>query len=318
MRRSGRRAGVPMITGIVLLLSIALALLWANSPFSASYFQFQHAAEFWINDVLMGLFFLEVGLEIRASLTNIRHVALPVIAACGGVLAPALICLTFDHDAWAIPTATDIAFALGVLSLLGRAVPGNVRLFLLTLAVADDIGAILIIAVFYTSALSISTFVALGGVTLGMLLPSTRIQHAIHPWVSYGIMPLFALVNAGIVLGIPPSGPLMATTGVALALLIGKPVGVAGATWVAVRLGWGQMPTGMSWNWLWLIGLLAGIGFTMSLFIATLTFSDPLYLGAAKLGVLLGSTTAAVLGLCWGRRIPGHGRCGPSDQQAQR
>ncbi|MBR0742315.1 Na+/H+ antiporter NhaA [Bradyrhizobium japonicum] len=369
---------VEAISGIVLLVATAVALLWANSPFAHSYhdvwsltvplpfdgFTFKRPLHFWINDGLMTVFFLVVGMEIRrevyeGALSRFDQAILPVLAAFGGVIVPALIYLSFntaagrDHG-WAIPTATDIAFAVGVLALLGKSIPGNVRVFLLALAIIDDIIAVLIIALFYTSGLDPSGFAVaalgvvmafgfqrigfgsayayivpafivwagflmagvhptLAGVVLGLITPVRspspeivppiiRVETALHPWVAYAIMPLFALANAGVSFkGMELSGGAQfVTLGVALALCAGKPVGVIGATWLAVRTGWCRLAPDVTWGSVCLIGLLAGIGFTMSIFIAMLAFADKKLLDAAKLGVLFGSLISVTVGLGWG------------------
>ncbi|MDN5001452.1 Na+/H+ antiporter NhaA [Bradyrhizobium sp. GCM10027634] len=368
---------VEAISGIVLLTAAAAALLWANSPFAHAYhdiwhlqvplrlgaFAFDRSLHFWINDALMTVFFLVVGMEIRreiheGALSEFDQAILPVLAAVGGVVVPALIYLSFNgvterSQGWAIPTATDIAFAVGVLALLGRSVPANIRVFLLALAIIDDIIAVLIIALFYSSGLDPAGFavaalgvvIALGfqliglgsgyayvvpafivwagflmagvhptlaGVVLGLMTPVrsssseiappvVRVATALHPWVAYAIMPVFALANAGVSFkGIELSGGTqLVTLGVALALCAGKPVGVIGATWLAVRAGCRLAP-GVTWSGVCLIGLLAGIGFTMSIFIAMLAFADGGLLDAAKFGVLLGSLISMTLGLGWG------------------
>ncbi len=354
----------------------------------------------------MTVFFLVVGMEIRreiheGALSTARQAVLPVVAAAGGVIAPALIYLMLNADparahGWAVPTATDIAFAVGVLALLGRAIPANLRIFLLAVAIIDDVIAVLIIACFYSDGLDLAGFPIAGlgilmvlalqrigigaalpyvvpgaliwggllitgahptlaGVLLGLMTPVrprpmredpvevvsrvaselqgndavaakdgrtlarplhqlslaqreilppvVRVQAALHPWVSYGIMPLFALANAGVSLGgidLAARGPLHVLLGVALALVIGKPLGIVGVTWLMVRLRLGQLPEGVSWGGLLLIGLLGGIGFTMAIFIAMLGYTDESLLNAAKLGVLAGSLAAAFLGLGWG------------------
>ncbi|MEF0401079.1 Na+/H+ antiporter NhaA, partial [Pseudomonas aeruginosa] len=354
---------------------------------------------FVINDGLMTIFFLVVGMEIRreiheGALSNLRQASLPIMAALGGVAVPALIYVALNTDpsrlqGWAVPTATDIAFAVGVLALLGRSIPGNVRVFLLALAIIDDI-----IALFYSGGLDLSGFLVaamgilvvlgfqrmgvgsafayvlpgaivwtgllmtgahptLAGVVLGMLTPVlsrptrehpldmvayaaqklrnhddandthhlamplkqlrlaqrellppvVRVQTALHPWVAFGIMPLFALANAGVSMDgidLSAAGPQWVMAGVGLALLLGKPLGVVGVSWLMVRLGWCRLPPGVSWGGIVLIGLLAGVGFTMSIFIAMLAFDNETLLGAAKLGVLAGSLLAALLGLAWG------------------
>ncbi|MDP2016276.1 Na+/H+ antiporter NhaA [Hydrogenophaga sp.] len=408
---------IEAVSGIVLLVAAAVALIWANSPAAASYHALWHAPvsiglgsqvfsqslHFWINDALMAVFFLVVGMEIRreiheGALASLQLAALPLAAALGGVLVPALIYVALNTEptqlrGWAVPTATDIAFAVGVLALLGRSIPGNVRVLLLALAIIDDIVAVLIIAAFYSGGLDYSGLLVAGtgvlmvlglqqigvgsawayllpgavlwvgllqtgvhptlaGVVLGLMTPVLsgrmreqpldaarlaldelntrndptphelagplkqlrqaqrevmppviRVQMALHPWVAYGVMPLFALANAGVTLdGVDLSldSAQAVTVGVLLALVIGKPLGVIGASWLAVRLGWCRLPPGVTWSSVGLVGLLAGIGFTMSIFIATLAFIDANLLNAAKLGVLLASLVAAVLGLAWG------------------
>ncbi|MBK9252645.1 MAG: Na+/H+ antiporter NhaA [Proteobacteria bacterium] len=374
---------VEAVSGVVLLMAAAAALFWANSPFAQSYHAVWHAplligigerlisqpVHFWINDALMTVFFLVVGMEIRreiheGALSNPRQALLPIAAALGGVKVPALIYLAINHSAgqlqgWAVPTATDIAFAVGVLALLGRSIPSSLRIFLLTLAIIDDLIAVLIIAIFYSGGLQYGGFLVAGvgcllvlafqrvgvgsawayvlpgavvwggllmtgahptlaGVALGLLTPVAsghlrgyspdsappvvKVQSALHPWVAYGVMPVFALANAGVTLGnnSTPSGTQWITWGVASALIVGKPLGVVFSSWIAVRLGWCRLPPGLSWGGVWLAGLLAGIGFTMSIFIATLAFTDEGAIESAKLGVLLGSFGSALLALCWG------------------
>jgi NhaA family Na+:H+ antiporter len=410
---------VEAVSGAVLLAAAAIALIWANSPLTHSYHAFWHLPltfglgdhvfsrplHFWVNDALMTIFFLVVGMEIRreiheGALSRLDQAALPLVAAAGGVIAPALIYLSLNADpvrsqGWAVPTATDIAFAVGVLALLGRSVPFNVRVFLLALAIIDDIIAVLIIAIFYTSNLqfegfaiaSAGVFAVLGfqrigigsaplyvlpgtliwigflragvhptlaGVVLGLMTPAratpmrehplemasrvlkqlrssdavaakdqrrleaplrelrlahreilppvSRVQTALHPWVAYGVMPLFALANAGVSLtgADLTAGSHLVMLGTAVALFAGKPLGIVGATWVAVRLGLCRLAPGVSFGGVCLVGLLAGIGFTMSIFIAMVAHSDEALLNAAKIGVLLGSFVAAVLGLGWG------------------
>ncbi|WP_244546963.1 Na+/H+ antiporter NhaA [Bradyrhizobium sp. Gha] len=369
---------VEAVSGVVLLLAAAAALLWANSPFAHSYhdvwhlpislhlggFVFVRSLHFWINDALMTVFFLVIGMEVRreihdGALSRFDQAILPVLAAVGGVVVPALFYLGFNNVAgrsqgWAVPTATDIAFAIGVLALLGRSVPANVRVFLLALAIIDDIIAVLIIALFYSSGINLDGFVVaalgvllalgfqrigvgsafayvlpafvvwagflaagvhptLAGVVLGLITPVRsarpeivppviRVEMALHPWVAYVIMPLFALANAGVDLRTVEfsGGSQFVTLGVGLALCAGKPIGVIGVTWLAVRAGGCRLPPGITWAGVGLIGLLAGIGFTMSIFIAMLAFTDESLLAAAKFGVLLGSLISVTLGLGWG------------------
>ena len=407
-------------SGIVLLVAAAIALIWANSAYAPSYHELWHIPlsiglgnvtfsqplHFWVNDVLMTVFFLVVGMEVKreiheGSLSNLRQAMLPIAAAAGGVVAPALIYVALNYgsaglDGWAIPTATDIAFAVGLLALLGRSIPSNVRIFLLALAIIDDIVAILIIALFYSEGLNPSGFMVAGvgvlmvlalqkmgignafayvfpgavlwigmlmtgahptlaGVVLGMMTPvipvrlrerplemlarvaseltgraSTagrdlesmsahlrslrlaqreimppvvRVQHALHPWVAFGVMPIFALANAGITLDgidLTVDGAQWVTIGVIAGLVLGKPLGILGMAWLMVRLRLCTLPVGVSWGGIWLVSLFAGVGFTMSIFIGMLAFTDPNLLGAAKLGVLVGSVIAAVLGLITG------------------
>jgi Na+:H+ antiporter, NhaA family len=341
--------------GILLLAAAGVALVWANSPAAAGYQHLLHAVlplsafgfdlsrsvHFWINEILMTVFFLTVGMEIRreihdGALAGLRQAALPLAAALGGVAVPALIYLSLNGEmplraGWAVPTATDIAFAVGVLALVGRALPGEVRVLLLALAVIDDIVAVLITmqrlgitsawaylpagALVWLGILQVGAHPALAGVLLGLLTPATarpgesaapaeRVQEALHPWVNFGILPIFALANAGVALGsidlgAPGARPVM--LGVLIALVAGKPLGIAAATWLVVRLGWCRLPATIGWREILLVGLLAGIGFTMSIFVAMLAFVDSNLLGAAKLGVLVGSLIAAILGLFWGR-----------------
>ena len=409
---------IEAVSGVILLISATIALIWANSAWAESYaniwhtpfsislgqLQFSKSLHFWINDILMTFFFLVVGMEIRSemhegSLSKIKQAILPVIAALGGVIIPAIIFLAFNfapiqQNGWAVPTATDIAFAVGILALLGRSIPGEVRVFLLSLAIIDDIMAVLIIALFYSEGLNYWGFLTAGigiilvlgfqrigigsawsylipgsliwfgilmsgahptlaGVILGLMTPVrsksmserpldllsritneltgrdikseegqrqrhllkkhqvakrellppvVRVQQALHPWIAYIVMPLFALANAGINLseGTYSAPELSIIMGIAVALVCGKPIGIVGISWICVKLKWCHLPDGMTWNGVWLVGLLAGIGFTMSMFIAMLAFNDMRFLNAAKLGVLLGSITAAILGIVWG------------------
>jgi len=405
-------------SGVALMIAAAVALIWANSPWSASYEHLWHSPltfgigswvsvqslHFWINDGLMTVFFLVVGLEIRremheGALATVRQAALPVIAALGGVLAPAAIYFALNHDdprlraGWAVPTATDIAFAVGVLALLGRRVPPALRVLLLALAIIDDIAAIIIIALFYSSGVSVAglalatagvvcVFVfqwlgirsawyylipgvvvwagmlqagvhpAIAGVVLGLLTPvwdryagdnplaramgaieefrsrgqsseksprsldvplrdlrdaqidllppAARVEAALHPWVAYGIMPLFALANAGVSLhGLSTHDPtfMAVVAGVTGGLVLGKPLGISLATAIAVRLRLCALPEGVGPGAIVVLGCLGGIGFTMAIFIANLAFRDPETLAAAKFAVLVASSFAAILGL---------------------
>lgn len=321
--------------GIVLLAATLLALVWANSAYAPQYFALIHwpfgiawgdatisrSAQWLINDGLMVLFFFVVGLELRREikrgvLSTWRGAALPVAAAFGGMLMPALIYLMIAGNSttragWGIPTATDIAFALGMLTVLGKRVPTALRVLLLALAVIDDLGAIVIIALFYSGPIH----PAIAGVALGMLTPVTsndgkpspadRLLESLHPWVAFGIMPLFAFANAGLAID---AAPLDATSwrvafAVTLGLVVGKPIGVLVLSGFALRVGWASLPSGLRPRHLVVLGIVAGIGFTMALFVAQLAFSDTKLLAAAKLGILIASAVAAALSLLIGRHL---------------
>ena len=366
---------VETASGLVLLVAAGLALALANSSLHAD---FTHLLDGWripggptlhfiVNDILMAVFFLVVGLEIRremhdGALSTPAQAALPLVAAVGGIVAPALVFIAVAdaavRDGWAIPAATDIAFAVGVLALLGRRVDPALRVLLLAIAIADDIAAVLIIALFYADGIGPAGLVlaaagafagwlahrsglnawiaclasgaviwcgfllagihpALAGVAAGLLTPMVprkageespagRLESALHPWVAFGVMPLFALANAGVRFeGLDLSSGLAQglAGGVALGLAVGKPVGIALAAFLAVRSGLCALPAGVAPAGIAVIGLLAGIGFTMSIFIAALAFEDPVLLAVAKFGVLAGSVAAAVTGLLLGRLL---------------
>lgn len=312
----------------------------------------------WINDGLMAVFFLLVGLEIKremmcGQLSSRGQMVLPGMAALGGMALPTLIYLTVTRNepdlssGWAIPAATDIAFALGVLALLGKRVPLSLKVFLLAVAIIDDLGAIIIIALFYTDQLSpamlagagialaalgvlnrlnvriISPYVMFGimmwvfvlksgvhatltGVALAFAIPFGNggsslladLERKLHPWVAYGIMPLFAFANAGVSL----SGASLDTfvqplpLGIALGLFLGKQLGIFSAVWLIVKTGWARLPRGVNWSQIYGAACLAGIGFTMSLFIGTLAFEDPTHAAGVRIGVLSGSLVSALVG----------------------
>lgn len=368
--------------GLVLLVAAGIALIWANSPWAAGYRSLWHWAltlpgtsfrpdlHFLINDGLMTLFFFVVGLEIRrelhdGTLATRRQATLPLIAAIGGVLVPAAIYILLSPDpvalpGWAVPTATDIAFAVGLLALLGKRVPPALRVLLLAVAIIDDIAAILIIAFVYSDGIgllglgiSISGMLVIfvlqrlgvwqplvyvlpgavvwfgllqagihpvvGGVIVGLLTPARPnpaagatgdprapavwLQERLHGWSTFLVMPLFALANAGVNIAGNPLGADLAQnifTGVLIALVLGKPAGILGTSWLATRLGLIKLPPGVTWSGFAVIGSLAGIGFTMSIFIGDLAFDEGMLLDAVKLGVLAASALAAVLGLVLG------------------
>lgn len=359
--------------GVLLMAAAALALIVANSGWSAGYEALletklsiliggqglSKALILWINDGLMAIFFFLIGLELKAEmkegkLKNPADVMLPGLAAVGGMIAPALVYLALNvadpvtRGGWAIPAATDIAFAVGVLALLGKRVPPALKIFLLTLAILDDLGAIIIIALFYTSELHlnylvmalvplaglmwlnwrgahrIAPFVLLGAVLWVLVLksgvhatiagvvtaffvplrdrfgksPLHSVEHGLQPYVMFLIVPIFAFANAGVVLTGLSFKDLFAPLplGIAAGLFIGKQIGVFGATWLTVRYGLARLPEGVTWRHIYGLACLAGIGFTMSLFIGGLSFADPALMNAVRLGVLSGSALSAVLG----------------------
>ena len=347
--------------GIVLLAAAVVALGWANSPWSSSYESLWSGdldLRHWVNDGLMAVFFFVVGLEIKRELVHgelrsPRTAALPALAAVGGMAVPALLYLAVNSgragvEGWGIPMATDIAFAVGVVAVLGSRAPGPLRLFLLALAIADDIGAIVVIAAFYSEGIDVAALAVavasalataalwrvrapwivlvataavlwvatyesgvhatIAGVALGLLTPARpsgrspaeRLESALHPVASFVIVPLFALANAGVRLdagALDAPGARAVAVGVAVGLVVGKPVGVAGASWLAVRTGLGRLPDGMTPAQVVGLGAVAGIGFTVSLFVAGLAFPEhPELEAAAKIGILAASVSAAVLG----------------------
>ncbi|MFD1612871.1 Na+/H+ antiporter NhaA [Sphingomonas tabacisoli] len=355
--------------GLLLIGAAALALIAANLPATrALYVLFVHArigpatVHFWVNDALMALFFLLVGLEIKrevrdGELSRPADRRLPVIAAAAGMAVPALVYLAITRSVdglsrgWAIPAATDIAFAIGVLALLGRRAPASLKLFLTTVAIVDDMGAVAIIAAVYTEALNLAALAGATAVLAAMALmnragvkrllpywigfavlwslvllsgvhatiagvlaamtipikptpgapdaedsPLHRLEHGLNPWIAYGIVPLFGFVNAGVALGgADIFAPL--PLGIAAGLFLGKQLGVFGAVWATVRLGWASKPAGAGWAQIYGVALLCGIGFTMSLFISGLAFSSrPEFVDAAKIGILGGSLLSALAG----------------------
>jgi NhaA family Na+:H+ antiporter len=403
-----------VLSGVVLLLAAVVALIWANSPLDEAYFDLfatelsidagifhiEEDLHGWINDGLMTLFFFVVGLEIkremtRGELAGFQKAMLPVTAALGGMIVPALIYITLNaggegERGWGIPMATDIAFALGVLALVGRRIPAQLRVFLLALAIADDIGAISVIAIFYTSDLSIEALLIAGailafihgmsrtgvrdisvyllfgafawvamfesgvhptiaGVALGLMTPANpyyspekfeesmadlfakyreaharndepaaqhllgqmetltegtespleRLERRLLPITSFIIVPLFALANAGVVItGDSVSHAVSSdiSQGVAFGLLLGKPVGIFLAAWLAVRLGLASLPRSMNWWHVLGVGLLGGVGFTVSLFVNELAFDQVVLINDGKMGILAGSIVAAIVG----------------------
>lgn len=403
--------------GVVLLLFTIVALAWANSPWANSYhglwhtsltfrlgpFELSETLHHWINDGLMVIFFFVVGLEIKrevltGELASPRKAMLPIAAAVGGMLVPALIYAVFNFGdptitGWGIPMATDIAFALGILALLGERVPLPLKVFLTALAIVDDLGAVLVIALFYTADLNLIALLAgavffalmlmanrvgissplvyfilglllwlaflksgvhatIAGVLAALAIPARqlideptflqrgrfllneiasqeegedeashnerirnvaqnieaaceyvqpplhRLEHALHPWVSFFIMPVFALANAGVSLDAKFVGMLAegVTLGVVLGLVLGKQAGITLFSWLSVRLGWAALPQRVGWRHIYGVAWLGGIGFTMSMFIANLAFQDEVHLTMGKVGILVGSLIAGLAG----------------------
>ena len=352
-------------SGFLLIGCTAVSLLLANSSWGEAYAHFWHhpfaglTVELWINDGLMAVFFLLVGLEIEreiyiGELSTFRHAVLPIVAAVGGMVVPAGIHLFLNNgtptaSGAGIPMATDIAFALGILSLAGKAVPPAIKVFLTALAIIDDLGAILVIALFYTEQLSflylsiaLLTFALLffigkkgitkgwiygiggmvlwyymfrsgvhatiSGVLLAFAIPfgkggdqslSARLQHFLHPVVAYFIVPVFALANTGIVLSseiVHTLGSLN-SLGILMGLTLGKPIGILLFSALAVQLKTASLPTGVAWKHILAAGMLAGIGFTMSIFITILAFPDPLTIVSSKVAILVASLLSAFIGL---------------------
>ena len=360
-------------SGIILLLAGVIALVLSNSN-SADWFDhilhlklyfgtelplFYKSVQHWINDGLMVIFFFTIGLEIKrefleGELSMPSQAILPVIAAVGGMAVPALFYLFFNFSdpgsikGWAIPAATDIAFSLGVLSLLGNRVPISLKIFLMALAIIDDLGAIIIIALFYSSDLDIFSLVAvlfilfllylsnkrnlknifiyiflgfllwifiqssgihatIAGVLLAIFIPHVKtkkeslltcVEHKLHPWVAYFVMPMFALANAGVYLGDVSLASLTKPIplGIMTGLFFGKQIGVFLTTFLLIKLGYARLPTGSNWIQMYGIAVLTGIGFTMAMFINFLAFDSDTYINEAKIGILVASFVSAVFG----------------------
>jgi NhaA family Na+:H+ antiporter len=368
--------------GVVLLVATAIALVWANSPWQSSYTEFwsrdltlgvgSHSIsldlQHWVNDGLMTLFFFVVGLEIKRELVtgelrDPRAAALPVVAAVGGMVVPAALYLSLNlsgggRDGWGIPMATDIAMAVGVLALFSRRVPPALKLFVLALAIVDDIGAILVIALFYSDGIEpiwllegavafaamiglralgvsrIAPYVVVGvvfwltihesgvhatiaGVVVGLLTPTGRVgrrsepvieylERVLHPWTSLVIVPLFALANAGVVISVTAVSDAVTssvTQGVVLGLVVGKFVGILSFAWLGQRTRLGVLPKDTTWRGMCAVAAIAGVGFTVSLFIASLAF-EARALNDAKMGILAGSLLAAAIGTLLILRLP--------------
>lgn len=362
--------------GIILIIAASLAMLLANMGATSGLYhafldtpvqlkvgalEINKNMLLWINDALMAVFFLLIGLEVKremveGALATRRQAIFPVVAALGGMVVPALVYLAFNFQdpiassGWAIPAATDIAFALGVLALLGSRVPASLKIFLMALAIIDDLGAIVIIALFYTHDLSLLSLAiaaaaiaalailnvsgvrrtglyilvgvilwtavlksgvhaTLAGVIVGFFIPlktengkspAKQLEHVLHPWVAFMILPLFAFANAGVSLqGVTLEGlTSLLPLGIIAGLFIGKPLGISLFCWLALKLKLARLPEGANFSQIMAVGLLCGIGFTMSIFIASLAFGaiDPELITWAKLGILLGSLLSAIVG----------------------
>ena len=360
-------------SGVILILCTIASIAIANSAFGNGYIDFWHAklgfdfggihlkqsVEHWINDGLMAIFFLLIGLEIErelyvGELSSFKNALLPILAAVGGMIIPAVLYFAFNRGTITqtgvgIPMATDIAFALGVLALLGRKIPGALKVFLAALAIMDDLGAIIIIALFYTHDLSVIYLLLALGVFAGLLImsrlgvrqlwafivpgllmwyfmlqsgvhatlagvllafaipfgngdkensPSYKLQHLLHKPVAFFIVPLFALANTSIIIG---DGWITKLTspnslGIFAGLFLGKPLGIFLLALLAVRLGWSRLPTDIDWKHIIGAGFLGGIGFTMSIFITLLAFTDPEIISSAKISILLTSLLAGLTG----------------------
>ena len=360
--------------GVVLMIAAIFAMIIANTPLSATYdlilgtyikvgignFEIAKPAILWINDGLMAIFFFLVGLEIKrevlaGELSSFDKAILPIMAAIGGMAVPGIIFAIVNWgtpenlNGWAIPTATDIAFALGILALIGSRAPIALKIFLLAIAIIDDLGAIVIIAIFYTSELSINSLsismigfaaavalnrlgiqrtapyllvgiimwvfvlksgvhATLAGVLIAFTIPLKaknedeallyKMEHGLHPWVAFLILPVFAFANAGVnFTGIGIDDLLQPLTlGIAVGLFLGKQIGVFLATWIGVKSGIARLPENVSWKHVYGVACLTGVGFTMSLFIGSLAFTTADVMNAVRLGVVLGSVLSGIIG----------------------
>lgn len=379
----------------MLALATVLAMIAANGPLQDLYNSFlqvpgavligdlriEKPLLLWVNDAWMAIFFFLVGLEIKrefraGELSKPSQVALPGIAAIGGMIVPALIYAAINYDAgpnlngWAIPAATDIAFALAVLSLVGKRAPSSLKILLLAIAIFDDLGAILIIAFFYTANLSTGVMMlavvpiaglillnlsgvrkltpyfllsallwvivlksgvhaTLAGVIAAFSIPMTRadgshhspletLEHELHPWVAYAVLPMFAFVNAGISFSGMGLDSLMepVTLGIALGLFLGKQIGIFGLLYLTIRAGWAPMPSGANWAQLYGVSAIAGIGFTMSLFIGGLAFEHAQFDASIRLGVLAGSIASGIVGFLLLTMVKGGNQDDEADETA--
>ncbi|MDQ0966919.1 NhaA family Na+:H+ antiporter [Flavobacterium sp. W4I14] len=367
------------VGGFLLLICVAISLLIANTASKESFEAFlaiklgfgevNYSILAWINDALMAIFFLLVGLEIKrelleGELSSVKSAALPVIAAIGGMLVPALIYSLFNKgetsaSGWGIPMATDIAFALAIIAMLGKSVPTSLKIFLAALAIVDDLGAILVIAIFYTHQIHFEYLAMAGGILVllslmnyfgvtklvfylipgiflwyfihhsgihatiaGVLLaftiptnetdvesPLEKLEHFLTTPVNYIIMPIFALANTNITFQKEMLAGLVSPLGLGIivGLFVGKTIGVTFFSWLAVKLKWADLPTGAGWKHILGLGMLAGIGFTMSIFIALLSFSEVLHVSEAKFAILTASILSGVVGFVFLKSVKAKG-----------
>jgi NhaA family Na+:H+ antiporter len=363
------------VGGFILLICVAISLLIANTNLKDSFANFltiklgfgavNYSILAWINDALMAIFFLLVGLEIKrelveGELSSLKSAALPVIAALGGMFIPALIYFLFNNgtetaSGWGIPMATDIAFALAIIAMLGKNIPPSLKIFLAALAIVDDLGAILVIAIFYTNQIHFEYLAMSGGILIllslmnyfgvknlvfylipgaflwyfihhsgihatiaGVLLaftiptnetdiesPLEKLEHFLTVPVNYLIMPIFALANTNITFQKEMISGLVSPLGLGIivGLFAGKTIGVSFFSWLAVKLKWAELPTGAGWKHILGLGMLAGIGFTMSIFIALLSFSDELHIAEAKFAILTASIISGLVGFMFLKRV---------------
>jgi NhaA family Na+:H+ antiporter len=303
--------------GIFLVLSALIALVIANSPASNDFNQAIEPFHSLINEGLMAIFFFMVGLEIRneirhGEMRNPKNAALPIFAAIGGMLIPALIYTIFNYggpgqSGWAVPMPTDIALAIGALALLGSRIDTSLKIFLLTLAIADDLFSIIILGVFYTSGLSpVKIFSTIGVVAIALLmpeikqLPTKRLIEILHPWTAFLIIPLFALTNIGVEINWSSlaqtlSGPVAG--GIIFGRVVGKIVGITLFAWLAVKIGFARKPDSVSFSEIAGAGALAGMGLTVSLFLAELAINDEAVIAEIKLGLVMAALISAILGI---------------------
>lgn len=309
--------------GVVLVLAAVAALIFANSPLHQGYADFWQPFQSFISEGLMSIFFFLVGLEIKrefvnGDLKNPKAAALPVISAIGGMLTPALIYAVINHggagaNGWAIPMPTDIALSLGALALLGSRIDPALKIFLLTLAIADDLGSIFVIGIFYSGGISPLKIVStIGAVVLSWILPTRkrfsteRLIAVIHPWSSYLVIPVFALANIGITIDSSSFSTLLTsptTTGIVVGRVVGKLIGITLFAWLSIKLGIAKLPDSLTFKEIAGAGALAGMGLTVSLFIADLAITSTEQLAQVKLGLILAAFISAILGLAVLRRF---------------